>query len=388
MSDSSRRSFLTAGLALPVAGMAAVSRPEAPASPSTLPVAAAKEFKYKVLGRTGLKVTTVGFGTMVTSDQSVIEKGADLGITYFDTARGYQGGNCERMVGAALKARRKDLVLSTKSNKEDKEGALADLETSLKTLGTDHVDIWYLHGKSRADQITDGRLEAQEIARKKGMIRFTGVSTHAGFEEIIPAAIKCGKMDVILSQFNFTMGTEIDSLLADAKKAGLGVVAMKVMAGGFRRIKPDSKYYGTLKKDGAMPACLRWVLKSPSVDTTIPSITDMDQLDENMRCMSEPFSQKDEQLLAEHLERIRPLYCRSCGQCQGACPKGLPVADMVRFAMYADGYGQFSLGRENFLTLPRESQDVRCGDCAECAVKCPNGVAVSSRLIRAQELFA
>jgi hypothetical protein len=325
---------------------------------------------------------------MITSDQSVIERAADLGVNLFDTARGYQGGNNERLVGAALRGRRDKVFISTKSGAQTKEEALSHLEESLRQLGTDHVDIWYLHGKSRADQITDGRLEAQEIARKKGMIRFTGVSTHAGFEEIIPAAIKCGKMDVILSQFNFTMGTEIDSLLADAKKAGLGVVAMKVMAGGFRRIKPDSKYYGTLKKDGAMPACLRWVLKSPSVDTTIPSITDMDQLDENMRCMSEPFSQKDEQLLAEHLERIRPLYCRSCGQCQGACPKGLPVADMVRFAMYADGYGQFSLGRENFLTLPRESQDVRCSDCAECAVKCPNGVAVSSRLIRAQELFA
>ena len=77
-----------------------------------------------------------------------------------------------------------------------------------------------------------------------------------------------------------------------------------------------------------------------------------------------------------------------CGSCEGVCPKGLPVSDMLRFLTYAEGYGQFSLGRESFLELPREIAAVRCGDCAECAVECPNGVRVSERLIRAQELFA
>jgi aryl-alcohol dehydrogenase-like predicted oxidoreductase len=146
-----------------------------------------------------------------------------MGVTYFDTARGYQSGNCERMVGAALKSRRKQLTLSTKSNKEDKEGALQELETSLRELQTDYVDIWYIHAKSKASQLTDARLEAQRIAKEKGMIRFSGVSTHAGFEEIIPAAVKSGAIDVVLSAYNFTMGASIDPLLADAKKAGLGL---------------------------------------------------------------------------------------------------------------------------------------------------------------------
>lgn len=388
MSGASRRNFLTAGLALPVAGMAAVSRPEAPVSSSTPPAAAAKEFKYKVLGKTGLKVTTVGFGTMVTSDGSVIEKAADMGITYFDTAVGYQQGNCEKMVGVALKGKRKNLILSTKSPKTDKEGALKDLETSLERLQTDYVDIWYLHAKSKAADITDERLEAQEIAKKKGMIRFAGVSTHSGFDQIIPAAVKCGKMDVILTQINFTMGNQIDNLLTDARKAGLGVVAMKIMAGGFRQAKPGQKLYTTLKKDGAMMAALKWVLKNPNIDTTVPSITDMDQLAEDLSCMWEPYTPKDEQLLAQQLDYIRPLFCRACGQCSGACPKGMPVSDMVRFAMYADGYGQYGLGHDRFMELPDEIRKVRCSDCTECAVKCPNGVAVSARLSRAQELFA
>jgi hypothetical protein len=96
----------------------------------------------------------------------------------------------------------------------------------------------------------------------------------------------------------------------------------------------------------------------------------------------------DQQVLTAYLDRIKPLYCRMCGNCQGMCPKGLPVSDIVRFAMYADGYGQFALGCENFLALGSEVTEVRCGDCTTCAVKCPNGVNVAGRLSRAQELFA
>src|SRR5205085_5955099 len=105
------------------------------------PAPSGPRFRYNPLGKTGLRVTTVGFGCMITSDGSVVERAADLGITYFDTARGYQGGNNERMVGAALKRKRKDIVLSTKTHAGNREEALRDLDTSLKELGTDFVDI-------------------------------------------------------------------------------------------------------------------------------------------------------------------------------------------------------------------------------------------------------
>lgn len=368
---ASRRTFLAAPLAF-----------------QAVPSATGPTLNTKVLGRTNLKVTTVGFGTMITSDASVIERAVDLGITYFDTARTYQSGNCERMVGTALKARRKQLVLSTKSGKEDKEGALQDLETSLKELQTDFVDIWYIHAKSRAAQLTDERLEAQRIAKQRGMIRFSGVSTHSGFPEVIPAAIQSGAIDVILTSYNFTMGASIDPLLADAKKAGLGIVAMKVMAGGFRRVKPGDPLFQTFKKDGVFPAALRWALRNTHIDTTVPSITDHDQLDENFRCMAAPFSPSDASLLAVQRNFIRPLYCHACGACLGTCPKGLPIPDIMRHVMYAEGYGQYAMAREQYLALPDAVREVRCQDCDTCAVRCPNHVAVASRLMRAQELLA
>ena len=388
-SKTSRREFLSAGLMLPVVG---ASSRLGLWQPSEEPIARTAgspvKLDYKTLGRTGLKVTTLGFGCMITSDPSVIKRAADIGINYFDTARGYQHGNNERMVGAALGARRKQIVLSTKSGAQDKEGLLKDLEASLRELNTDYVDIWYMHGKGSPAEIRDDMIEAQQLAKKQGKIRFAGVSTHSGQQQLLPWLAQKGVFDVVLTGYNFSMDASMEQAIAAAAKAGMGVVGMKVMAGGFRNVKPADPLYKKLQQDGAMLAALKWVIQKPNVATTVPSMTDMDQLDENLKAMAHPFSAGDEKLLAAHLELIRPLYCRMCGKCDGACQKGLPVADVLRYLTYADGYGQFALGRERFLELTQEQVAVRCGDCAECTVKCPHGVQVSNRMARAQELFA
>ncbi|HSW50884.1 MAG TPA: aldo/keto reductase [Bryobacteraceae bacterium] len=387
-SEASRRRFLATGLSLPVAGMASVSTSRlSPAEPAAS-LQSGGGFTYRTLGKTGLKVTSVGFGCMITSDQSVVERGADVGITYFDTARGYQGGNNERMVGAALKGKRKNLVLSTKTQARDKATALQHIDTSLKELGTDYVDIWYLHGRAKIEEVSDELIDAQQTAKQAGKIRFTGVSTHAGQVELIPALVKTGKIDVILTSYNFTLDPAIGKALDAARQAGVGIVAMKVMAGGFRRINPTDKNYAVLKRPGAMLASLKWVLNNKNVDTTIPSITDMDQLDENLKAMSQPYSDADQKLLAAQLEHIRPMYCRTCGECEGKCPRGLPVADILRYLMYSEGYGQFALGREHFRELPEDLQLVRCADCSDCTIQCPNGINIASRVALAQEAFA
>jgi aryl-alcohol dehydrogenase-like predicted oxidoreductase len=384
--DHSRRNFLAAGIALPAA--ASASRPSGqPSQAPSNPPPAGSGFRYKTLGKTGLKVTTVGMGCMITSDGSVVERAADLGITYFDTARGYQSGNNERMVGAALKRKRKDITLATKSAAKTKEEALQELDTSLKTLGTDHVDIWFLHGKNSPAEVTDDLIEAQQVARKAGKIRFAGVSTHNGQKELLPFLAKNPNIDVILTAYNFTMEPFMEGVIEEAAKAGKGIVAMKVMAGGARRLQPGDPNLKRLQADGGMLAALKWVLRNPNVGTTIPSMTDMEQLDQNLKATANPFSAADRKILTAQLERIAPLYCRMCGECNGTCRQGLPVADVLRFLTYADGYGQFALGRENFLQLPPQQAAVKCGDCPGCTVSCPYGVRVSERLIRAQEMF-
>jgi hypothetical protein len=324
---------------------------------------------------------------MITSDASVIERASDIGINYFDTARGYQHGNNERMVGAALKKKRKDLALSSKSGARTKDGALSDLDTSLRELGTDFLDIWYLHGRDKASEAPDELFEAQQIAKQQGKIRFAGLSTHKA-KDMIPFLVTKGAVDVVLTTYNFTMHKNMEALIEQAHDAGIGVVAMKVMAGGFRTGNPRRAFYPQLTRNGALLAALKWVLKNPKVDTTIPSMTDMDQLEENLKAMAGPYTEDDGKLLAQRLEQIGPLYCRMCGACEGTCAKGLPVADLLRYLAYAEGYGQFALGREHFLALPVRVTCVRCQDCASCTVTCPFGVKVANRLARAQELFA
>jgi len=371
--DSSRRDFLAAGLALPAAALPSAPSLSAPAGGPS----------YRVLGKTGLKVTAVGYGCMITSDPSVIAKAVDMGINFFDTSRGYQRGNNERMVGAALGARRKNVILSTKCDAGTREGVLAELETSLKELGTDYVDIWHLHSKNTPEAIKDELVEAQEIARKQGKTRFIGISTHR-LPEVAPAIVKAGKLDVVQFSYNFTMAPEWQGATESLHKAGVGLVAMKVMAGGTRGRNPRPQ----MQRPNAMAAALKWVLKNPAIATTVPSMTDTEQLDQNFQVMSQSFSEADQQILTARLEEIRPVYCRMCGQCDGKCPQGLPVADVLRYLMYAEGYGQFPLGREHFLALPAGLTQVRCNQCSACPIRCPNGVRVTERLIRAQELFA
>jgi predicted aldo/keto reductase-like oxidoreductase len=388
---ASRRSFLAAGLAAPAMAYAPAS-PETPAKTPDPKLSSAPKLEYRKLGKTGLKVTTVAFGSMITSDGTVLERAADLGVNYFDTARGYQSGNCERMVGNSLKSRRKDLIISTKSKANDKAGLMSDLETSLRELQTDYVDIWYLHAKSSPSEVNDEMMETQAAAKKAGKIRFSGISTHSGHKELIPWVASKPHFDVLLTTYNFIMEQAMmDPLLETSAKAGLGIVAMKVMAGGRanpRRTNNDAKAKEILQRDGALLSALKWTLRNKHVHTTIPSMTDLDQLEENLKAMSSPWTNDDSAVLAARAAATGQLYCHYCGSCAGTCSKGLPVSDVLRYVMYADGYGQFALGREQFNLLPEELKAVRCSDCSGCTVQCPNGVRIVERLSLAQEYFA
>jgi predicted aldo/keto reductase-like oxidoreductase len=398
--SSSRRKFLAAGLALPAAGFAA--------PPQT--ASADGKLTYRQLGKTGVRVTSLSFGCMTTSDASVIEHAADAGIIHFDTARTYQNGNNERMVGAALKSRRQKVVISSKSPGKTGKEALADLDTSLRELGTDYLDIWYLHMKNDPAEVTGDLLEAQRTAKQAGKIRFAGVSTHFNMDRILRHLAKQGQTDVALTTYNFAMRsvaadmntnpdapqTDMTAAIREARESGMGIVVMKTLAGGTTRVQRGDRLYGAvpqtlvkrLSQPGAPVAAIKWALRNPSVDTAIVCMTDHDQLMENLRAMAEPYTPKDESLLSEQLAIIGPTYCRMCGACSGVCDRGVPVPDMLRFLSYAEGYGQFAMARERFLELPDHVRSIRCADCGSCSVACPNGVHVREGVGRAQELFA
>ena len=277
----------------------------------------------------------------------------------------------------------------------------------MRELGTDYLDIWYLHNRSTPEEVTDELLEVQRAAKQAGKIRFAGVSTHFNMDQMLEHLVKRGQTDVVLTTYNFSMRNiasadkqaskaDMTTAIQTARKAGMGIVAMKAMAGGVERVGRGDRLYGAdpaaLKKvlgaKGGALAAIKWVLKNQSVDTAIVCMTDQDQLDENLRAMAEPYTNQDDQILQSLLAYISPVYCRMCGACGGVCDKGVPVPDMLRFVTYAEGYGQFAMARERFLELPEQVRAIRCSDCGSCSVDCPNGVRVRDRVTRAQELFA
>ena len=375
--DSSRRKFLQAGLVLPAAGFIASHHPDAFGQ-------APAGVVYRTLGKTGLKVSGVGCGIGLIPDPAVLVRAADLGVNYFDTARMYEKGKSEEIAGAALKGRRNRIVLASKTDALTKADVLKDMDDSLKALQTDHLDVWHLHSRDNPDMITDEAVEACEMLKKQGKTRFIGVSSH-DISAVVDKIVKLGKFDVVQTTYSYPIGSHLRN--ASIKKlydAGIGVVAMKVIIAVAGFIPPKEM---KLKGEGPL-AAVKWVLMNPMISTTVPFAKNIAEVEMNFRAMTEPYTLQDEKMLYARNEEIRSDYCRMCYECKGKCPKGIPVTDELRYLAYHDFGGDLHQARQNFTHLPEEIRAVHCSDCSTCAIRCPNGVEVRNRLIRAQELLA
>jgi aryl-alcohol dehydrogenase-like predicted oxidoreductase len=375
--NSSRRKFLQAGLILPAAGF--VSKHNFYAFSKT-----PDDVAYRVLGNTGLKVSSVGSGVGIEPDPQVIARAIDLRVNYFDTARGYGNGNSERITGTALKGKRNKVVLATKTDGRTKAAIFKDMDASLKALNTDYVDIWHLHSRDTPDTITDEAVEACEMLKEQGKTRFIGVSTH-DVHAVADHILKIGKFDVVQTTYSYAIGGAPlrQEAIAKLYAAGIGMVAMKVIIAVAGFIPRDVN----LPKEGPL-AAIKWVLLNPAISTTVPYMKNITELEMNVRAMTEAYTPQDEKMLYTRNQEIRPLYCRMCYECKGKCPNGVPVTDELRFLAYYDFGGNFHQAQDNFRCLPGEIRSVHCSDCSSCAIQCPNGVDVRNRLIRAQELLA
>jgi len=378
-SHQSRRKFLQAGLvALPAAGYASTSGLDAAfqASPKAV---------YRTLGKTGLKVTGVGYGIGFVPVPEVVGRAIDMGINYYDTSRDY--GDSEKIFSEVIKGRRNKIVIATKSPSRKKEDILKDLDTSLQALGTDYVDIWHLHARDTPSSIPDEAVEAMELCKKSGKARFIGFSCHDP-NRMVDFVLKTKKFDVVQTTFSFPIGGYYrDQAVQKLHEAGIGIIAMKVVV-ALTGLNLSSFDNPPAKAGDGPLAGIKWVLNHPAIGTTVPHMKTIPQLEMNFRAMTEPYTPSDEKLLYVMNEQIRPDYCRMCYECSGQCPKGVPVTDVLRFLAYHDFAGNYHQALVNFRGLDKEVRDVRCSDCTSCAIKCPNGVHVQDRLVRAQSLLA
>jgi predicted aldo/keto reductase-like oxidoreductase len=348
----------------------------------------------RTLGNTGMKVTPLGLGGRGTTEAGVIQRAIDLGINFIDTGRMY--ANNERLIGRRRQGPAQESDHRRQDQRQNQAGRSGGPRCQPARPGDGLSRHLAVARKVRSEDVTDELLDALQTAKKAGKVRAVGITTHLNVPAMLAHMRRRGGCDVMLAGYNFTLGPEVTDAIRSARQAGMGIIAMKVLAGGFARIQNSApRFEGsaaslvqTLRQPGAITAAIRWALRNEFVDTSAVCMSDYDQVEENIKAMSQPYTSADEKLLKAKLAFLRPRYCRMCGACGGVCARGVPVPDILRFLTYAEGYRNFPLARQSYLELPAEARAVRCADCSRCSVKCPNGVRVRERLLRAQELLA
>ena len=345
------------------------------------------------LGRTGIEVSDISFGSSGAADPDLVRHALDRGVTHFDTAESYRFGAAEEALGAGLRGRRGEVVLASKTKAragDRRADMMAALEGSLRRLRTDRIDIYYLHAVNDADRIANPEwAEFTERAREQGKIRFRGMSGHGGrLAECLDYALDNGLADAVLVAYNFAAAapgvldrlrnalgipaiqTGLPERLARARELGVGVIAMKTLAGArLNDMRGFERPGGTFAQ-----AAFRWTLSDPNVDALVVSMNSRRLIDEYVAASGTgPPSRADLSLLDRYMAANGERYCRpACGACAESCPEGVDIAGLLRARMYAVDYGDESLARAAWA----EHGPAPCADCAHraCLGACPHGL--------------
>lgn len=248
-----------------------------------VPTEELKVRQYNMLGKTGLKVSDIGFGAGSTTDPALVEYALDLGINYFDTAESYASGRSETAIGMVAAERRDEMVICTKLGMDGnttQEDILGGLDACLERLQTDYVDILMIHGGPREALENPEIYAAFDKLKMQGKIHFSGVSHHGpNIAAEMRLVIEAGKLDVILCSYDPIGDPEIPAMLAEARARGIGLVAMKVFPSARSAELPEFESH-------AQPfhlAALRWALKESGMHCVLASLNMMDQVDEYLQ---------------------------------------------------------------------------------------------------------
>jgi predicted aldo/keto reductase-like oxidoreductase len=340
---------------------------------------------YRTLGRTGLKITTISFGAMLTPEAEVMEVAFDHGINYVDTARRYMGGKNEEIVGKALKGRRDRVYLASKIQPASlsKAAILKDVETSLKALETDYIDVIQLHNLTDRIRIFDPEIrEAMVRLKEQGKVRFFGVTTHTNQVSVLDALIedKDHFFDTALVGYNFKSGDDLKEAIAKAAKQKIGIIAMKTQAGGYvtDALGPISPHR----------AALKWVLQDKNVTAAIPGMRNLTELREDVGAMGLKYSYFDELVLKRYGTAVSSYYCHFCGKCESTCPYGVAISTINRCIMYAEAYRSTELSRATYREVPAIASASKCLDCQTCVARCVNRLDIPSKMAQARKILA
>ncbi len=355
---------------------------------------------YRRLGRTELKISDISFGSsrLREGEDHLVHHALDRGINYFDTAESYTRGASETVIGRVLKGRRDQVYLVSKTLTRSSTSAatmMEDLEGSLRRLQTDYVDIYMNHAVNSVSVVGNPEWQAfVDQAKQQGKIRYTGISGHAGrLIDCIDYAVDEDLIDVMLVGYNFgqdpafyegiTRGfdmvatqPDLPRVISKAKRKDVGVVAMKTLMGG--RLN-DMRPYENAGATTYAQAAFSWVLSNPEVDALVISMTTTEDIDEYLGASGAKYvSAEARQLLDTYAHLNGANYCRhACNLCEGACPAGVPIADVLRTRMYATDYKDVDFARREYALLASNASPCLTCSGEPCANACPNGIEIN-----------
>jgi uncharacterized protein len=408
MKEIGRREFIRTGTLAGVGlglGLNALGNAAAGSMPSEPRVR-----RYSRLGRTGMEISDISFGAdqLSSGQEDLVQHACDLGINYFDTAETYRDGDSETALGRALHGKRHRVFLTSKTlawPDTTMPAMMQALEGSLRRLQTDYVDVYFNHAVNDLERLKNPEwYKFVEAAKRQGKIRFSGVSGHAGhLQECLDYAIDSGNYDVILCAYNFGQDPrfyqrflsgfdmvarqpELPRILKKAKNRGVGVIVMKTLMGArLNDMRPYERGGATYAQ-----AAFRWVLSNSDVDGLIVSMTTREAINEFIGASGSYSVRAADLPLLQRYARVNGAsYCRhACNACEGSCPAGVAIADVMRTRMYAIDYGDLPMARAEYAMIkPNAAACLSCS-AKPCAAACSYGLKIAELTAPTHRLLA
>ena len=332
--------------------------------------------EYRVLGKTGLKISRMGFGGIpiqkidAEGTKPLIKRLLEKGINYIDTARGYTVS--EEYLGIALEGVRDKFVLATKSMARTKEAMEQDIATSMKNLKTDYIDLYQVHNPGAKDLQTvlapGGALEALQEAKAAGKIGHIGITLHS--VDLFREVVNYPWVETIMFPYNI-VETQAEDLIAQCREKNIGFIDMKPLAGG---AIDDAKL------------ALRFVAANPNVDVLIPGMAEISEIEENYAAIADASALTQGEM--EKIDTIRKTlgteFCRRCNYC-APCAAGIPIPMVFLMEGYYSRYDlkEWAAGRYNAMAKTA----IDCVECGACEERCPYNLPIRKMMKKAVQVF-
>ena len=332
--------------------------------------------EYRVLGKTGLNISRLGFGGIpiqridAEGTKMLIHQLKEAGVNFIDTARGYTVS--EEYLGYALEGIRENFVLATKSMSRTKEAMAADIDVSLKNLRTDYIDLYQIHNATpeQLQQVAapGGALEALLEAKAAGKIGHIGLTAHS--LDTFKMGLEMDWVETIMFPYNI-VETQAEALVKACGQKNIGFICMKPLAGG-------------ALEDATL--ALRYICTDENVTVVIPGMAEPKELAQNLAAVEDktPLSQEEK----EEINRIRSTlgtqFCRRCNYCQ-PCAAGINISGAFLFEGYLSRYGLGEWAKGRYDAMPKHASD--CIGCGACESRCPYNLPIREMLKKVAEKF-